>query len=92
MRRIASLHLLKLDREADPEKHRKKAVELARKQHIPKVFSPLIHWADPKMRSISLRKRRVAEAGHIHDEDAQQREAAKNVDLGYSHRPRHWES
>jgi hypothetical protein len=92
VRRIASLHLLKLDGEADPEKHRKKAVELAREQHIPKVFSPLIHWADPKVGTISLSKRRIAEAGHIHDEDAQQREAAKNVYLGYSHRPRHWKS
>ena len=92
MRRIASLHLLKLDREANPEKHRKKAIELAREKHIPKALSPLIFWAHPKVGAISLCKLRVAEAGHIHDEDAQQRDAAKNVYLGYSHRLRDWES
>jgi hypothetical protein len=65
---------LKLDREADREQHAEEAVELAAEKH-----------ADGEKPGFVPERRRLlvdgaAEARHVHDQDAEQRETADDVE------------
>jgi len=71
-----------LDREADPEQHAEHAVELAREERLAGHLRELVDRARPQVRAIGLREEGAVEAGHVHDQDAHQREAAQDVERG----------
>ena len=79
-RGIALEHPTVLEGETDAEQKTEHAVELAREQHVPHALRPLVDRARPQVRAVGLGEERLAEARHVHDEDAEQREAAKDVE------------
>ena len=68
-----------LDREADAEHESEEQVELAGEQDVAQRRHEAVEQAARRLRQ---GEHRVAEGGHVHNEDAQQREAAQNVERG----------
>jgi len=77
--RLALLQASELDREADGEQHAEHTVELAGEDDVADHFRAAVPPVRPHRRVEAEEQRRV-EGRHVHDEDAEQGEAADRIE------------
>jgi hypothetical protein len=77
---LALFEPLELDREADREQEAEHAVELAVEQHVADAHSGLVPPRRPQHGAVRAGMERAAHVRHVHHEDAQQREAANDIE------------